>query len=112
MTQNDKNDPPRHQAKRLYLSGFSVNEIAERLSIKTATLYTWKKRDGWGCGGKQQAHDATLQAYLRLIELPPEEMTDRQLHLLDRYASLLATLNGAGDSTDRKKHDAQSNGKQ
>ncbi|WP_208951710.1 hypothetical protein [Rahnella sp. ChDrAdgB13] len=91
-------------ARKLFLSGFSPAEVAEQLNVNINTLYTWRRRGGWeNYSGNERAYDATLRAYLRLIEQPPESLTPRILNLLERYAGLLATLAATGD---RRKESA------
>lgn len=52
---------PREKAKRLYLNGQNLKEIASELDIKYDTVRQWKQRDKWPTCALQKCHKKVSQ---------------------------------------------------
>lgn len=42
-----ESDKKKRQGKRMYINGFSINEIADVLEVHAETIKRWSKQDGW-----------------------------------------------------------------
>lgn len=85
---------PRRQALLLYFQGYRCARIAEMLGIKSATIYSWKKRDKWAEHTPvDQMQLITAARYCRLIMKEQKEGKDfKEIDLLARQAERHARI--------------------
>ncbi|EKN6289178.1 TPA: helix-turn-helix domain-containing protein, partial [Yersinia enterocolitica] len=86
---------PRRQAALLYWQGFSVRQIADQLSLKSPTVQSWKKRDGWDAIAPISRVETSMEARLiQLIMKDAKEGRDfKEIDLLGRQIERLARVN-------------------
>lgn len=78
----------------MYWQGWRIARIAEHLGEKTATLHSWKRRDGWDDSDPIDRVDSTIEARLtQLIIKDPKEGKDyKEIDLLGRQLERLARV--------------------
>ncbi|MBR8322109.1 MULTISPECIES: terminase ATPase subunit family protein [Burkholderia cepacia complex] len=82
---------PRRRARDLYWQGYRIARIAELLGVKPATLYSWKKRDGWDETEPADRVNMTIEAQLiKLVTKEAKEGRDfKEIDLLTRQLDRL-----------------------
>ncbi|MBW5284575.1 terminase ATPase subunit family protein [Burkholderia gladioli] len=82
---------PRRRARDLYWQGYRIARIAELLGVKPATLYSWKKRDGWDETEPVDRVNMTIEAQLiKLVTKEAKEGRDfKEIDLLTRQLDRL-----------------------
>ncbi|GLZ21339.1 hypothetical protein Bpla01_48680 [Burkholderia plantarii] len=82
---------PRRRARDLYWQGYRIARIAELLGVKPATLYSWKKRDGWDETEPVDRVNMTIEAQLiKLVTKEAKEGRDfKEIDLLTRQLERL-----------------------
>lgn len=73
------------EAKRLYLSGYSASEVAEKLNINPDTIFRWRARYKWD---DEVADDsvAGIKKHIAAITASEEDLTEAQTRKLDKLA--------------------------
>jgi uncharacterized protein YjcR len=85
---------PRRRARSLYWQGWRIARISEELSVKAATLHSWKRRDKWDDTAPVDRVEASIEARLiRLVLKEPKEGCDyKEIDLLGRQIERLARV--------------------
>lgn len=78
------------KAKELFLAGFTLKVIAEKLEQKENTIKIWSFRENWAEDRRKIIQDAKEQAIMRLAEVV-EETQKRYLVASARLAELVIT---------------------
>ncbi|MCQ4765377.1 terminase large subunit domain-containing protein [Cloacibacillus evryensis] len=73
------------EAKRLYLSGYSCNEAAEKLNLNPDTVFRWRNRYKWD---EETSDDsiAGLKKHIAAITASEDDLTEAQTRKLDKLA--------------------------
>jgi uncharacterized protein YjcR len=85
---------PRRRARNLYWQGWRIARISEELSVKAATLHSWKRRDKWDDTAPVDRVEASIEARLiQLVLKEPKEGRDyKEIDLLGRQIERLARV--------------------
>lgn len=80
------------KAKRLYLQGYSVEEIAKKMKINSDTLYRWKKEENWE--SPAITDDTTLADAKRQLKkiFSGGEITDAQIKKADKLSKVIERM--------------------
>ena len=79
------------EAKRLYLSGYSCNEVAEKLNINPDTVFRWKARLDWDLDLADDSVDG-LKKQIAAISVSDDPLTDAQTRRLDKLSRAVEKL--------------------
>lgn len=95
------------EAKRLYLSGYSCNEVAEKLNINPDTVFRWKARLNWDLDLADDSVDG-LKKQIAAISVSDDPLTDAQTRRLDKLSRAVEKLERSSarqgrDAKGRKK---------
>ncbi len=91
------------EAKRLYLSGYSCNEVAEKLNVNPDTTFRWRSRYKWD----EEISDesiAGLKKHIAAITASEEDLTEAQTRKLEKLAKAQERIERA---TARETKDAR-----
>ncbi|WP_281680143.1 terminase large subunit domain-containing protein [Synergistes jonesii] len=79
------------EAKRLYLSGYSCNEVAERLGVNPDTVFRWRGRYKWD---EETTDDsvAGIKKQIAAIAATEENLTEGQTRKLDKLTRAVEKL--------------------
>ncbi len=85
---------PRWAARMLYWQGWRIARIAEHLSVKPATVHSWKRRDLWDDADPVERIASTIEARLQqLVMKDHKEGVDfKEIDLLGRQVERLARV--------------------
>ncbi|WP_352401895.1 terminase large subunit domain-containing protein [Synergistes jonesii] len=79
------------EAKRLYLSGYSCNEVARRLNVNPDTVFRWRARHRWD---EETTDDsvAGIKKQIAAIAASEENLTEGQTRKLDKLTRAVEKL--------------------
>jgi uncharacterized protein YjcR len=85
---------PRRRARSLYWQGWRIARISDELSVKAATLHSWKRRDKWDDTAPIDRVEASIEArIIQLLAKDPKEGRDyKEIDLLGRQIERLARV--------------------
>lgn len=84
-------DNVKKEAKRLYLSGFSCNEVAEKLDVNPDTVFRWRTRYKWDEDVMDDSV-AGLRKQVAAIAATDEPMSEAQTRKLDKISRAIEKL--------------------
>lgn len=79
------------EAKRLYLSSFSCNDIAEKLSINPDTIFRWRNSHKWDEDVQDESLDG-LKKQLAAIASSEDDLSDAQARKIDKLAKAIERM--------------------
>ncbi|MDT3735572.1 MAG: terminase ATPase subunit family protein [Denitratisoma sp.] len=90
---------PRRRARSLYWQGWRIARISDELSVKAATLHSWKRRDKWDDTAPIDRVEASVEArIIQLLAKDPKEGRDyKEIDLLGRQIERLARVRKFSD---------------
>lgn len=89
------------EAKRLYLSGYSCNEVAERLSVNPDTVFRWRARYKWD---EETTDDsvAGIKKQIAAITASEEDLTEAQTRKIEKLTKAVDKLERSSERDGKK----------
>ena len=91
----------KREAKRLYCSGWSCNEVAEKLNLNPDTVFRWRARYQWD----EETADESIEGVKRQIAAigaSDEPLSEAQARKLDKLTRAVERMERSAASLDRK----------
>lgn len=84
----------RRKARRMYLTGMSAEEVAEKLGINPDTIYRWKREERWDEEIDDESIEGLRKRIRAIIETAEEEggLTDAQARKIEKLTKALERL--------------------
>ena len=79
------------EAKRLYLSGYSASEVADRLGVNPDTIFRWRARYKWD---EETTDDsvAGIKKQIAAITASEEDLTEAQTRKIEKLTKAVDKL--------------------
>ena len=89
------------EAKRLYLSGYSASEVAERLGVNPDTIFRWRARHRWD---EETTDDsvAGIKKQIAAITASEEDLTEAQTRKIEKLTKAVDKLERSSEREGKK----------
>lgn len=89
------------EAKRLYLSGYSANEVAERINVNPDTVFRWRARYKWDEATTDDSV-AGIKKQIAAITASEEDLTEAQTRKIEKLTRAVDKLERSSERENRK----------